>query len=173
MKRRIFLSALLLMGAGPALAEKLAFDHRLSPELSQVLEAGDPAMVSFNDANPRYLVDVIAVRGTSARDWTEALVIIARSPGRKVASVESWMEELRRESQRRCRGTYTVLARDPQSITFERQSVDCPPGYPPVGIYRVVQGKTSLFLLAAMAKDGISASSRAHWLALMESARLE
>ena len=173
MKRRILLSALLLLGAGPVLAEKLAFDHRLSPELNQVLEAGDPAMVSFNDANPHYLVDVIAVRGVSAKDWIEALVIIARSPGRKMASAESWMEELRRESQRRCKGTYTVLAQDSRSITFERQSTDCPPGYPPVGIYRVVQGKTSLFLLAVMAKDGISGSSREHWLALMESARLE
>lgn len=173
MKRRILLSALLLLGAGPVLAEKLAFDHRLSPELNQVLEAGDPAMVSFNDANPHYLVDVIAVSGASAKDWIEALVIIARSPGRKMASAESWMEELRRESQRRCKGTYTVLAQDSRSITFERQSTDCPPGYPPVGIYRVVQGKTSLFLLAVMAKDGISGSSREHWLALMESARLE
>jgi hypothetical protein len=68
------------------------------------------------------------------------------------------MEELRRESQRRCKGTYTVLAQDSRSITFERQSTDCPPGYPPVGIYRVVQGKTShlrQFTRALAGADGI------------------
>ena len=74
--RRIAMLLGLLLLAGPALAEKLVFDHRLSPALKAVLDSGDASMIDYNTANPRNVIDLIAVRGTSAKNWTEALVII-------------------------------------------------------------------------------------------------
>lgn len=173
MRLRLFSFALLLGIASPALADRLVFDHRLSPPLKAALDSGDPAMVSYDNANPHYVVDVIAVRGASARDWTEALVIIARSPDRKVATVSDWVGELQQDANRHCRAVFTPIAEDAISQTFERRSTGCPAGYPPVGLYRVVKGQTSLFLLAAMAKDDLAPPAREQWLALLRSAHLE
>jgi hypothetical protein len=163
----------LLLVAVPALAEKLTFDHRLSPPLKAVLDGGDAGMIDYNNANPRNVVDLIAVRGKSAHDWAEALVIIARTPDRKVASAAAWAVELQREAQGKCHSTFTELARDEMSVTFERRSTGCPEGYPPIALYRAIAGKRSLFLLAVLVKDDLSESSRSQWLALMSSAHLE
>lgn len=172
-KRRLAIFLGLLLVATPALADKLVFDHRLSPPLKAVLDGGDAGMIDYNNANPRNVVDVIAVRGKSAQDWTEALVIIARTPDRKVRSAADWTAELQREAQGKCTSTFTELARDEMSITYERRSVGCPAGYPPIALYRAVGGKKSLFLLAVLVKDDLSNSSRSQWLALMSSAHLE
>lgn len=99
----------LLLIATPALAEKLVFDHRLSPPLKAVLDSGDASMISYNASNPRNVVDLIAVRGKSASDWSEALVIIARTPDRKVRDAGEWIAELQREAQSKC-------ARDRKSV---------------------------------------------------------
>ena len=170
---RLALFAGLLLVAAPALAEKLVFDHRLSPPLKAVLDSGDAAMIDFNNANPRNVIDVIAVRGKSAQDWSEALVIIARTPDRKVNSAGGWAAELQREAQRKCSSTFTELARDEISITYERRSVGCPAGYPATALYRAIAGKHSMFMLAVLVKDNLSETSRQQWLALMSSAHLE
>ena len=173
LKRQIAAFIALLLLASPALAEKLVFDHRLSPPLKAVLDSGDAAMIDYNNANPRNVVDVIAVRGKSAQDWTEALVIIARTPDRKVRSAGDWTGQLQREAKAKCSSTFTELARDEISITFERRSAGCPAGYPPIALYRAIASKRSLFLLAVLVKDDLSESSRRQWLAMMSSARLE
>jgi len=173
MRARLILFALLLCPTAPAGAERLTFDHRLSPPLKAVLDSGDATKMSFNNDNPRYLVDVIAVRGASATEWIEALVIIARTADRKVNKAQDWVRELQREAGEHCRARFAPLAEDQNSVTFERRSSGCPPGFPPVGLYRVVQGKTSLFLLAALAKDGLDETARGKWLALLASAHLE
>ena len=173
LKPRLAVFLGLLLAAAPALGEKLTFDHRLSPPLKAVLDGGDAGMIDYNSANPRNVVDLIAVRGKSAQDWLEALVIIARTPDRKVASAAAWADELQREAQGKCASTFTELARDETSVTFERRSVGCPAGYPPIAIYRAIGGKRSLFLLAVLAKDDLSESSRSQWLAMMSSAHLE
>ena len=170
---RLALFAGLLLVAAPALAEKLVFDHRLSPPLKAVLDSGDAATIDFNNANPRNIIDVIAVRGKSAQDWSEALVIIARTPDRKVNSAGGWAAELQREAQRKCSSTFTELARDEISITYERRSVGCPAGYPVTALYRAIAGKHSLFMLAVLVKDDLNEKSRQQWLALMSSAHLE
>lgn len=170
--RSIVFLGLALMAA-PALADKLVFDHRLVPALKEVLDAGDPAMISYDDRNPRNLVDIIAVRGASAKDWQEAMVIIARMPDSKITSPATWLAQLQREANKKCPATFTMLAQDAVSITFERRSVNCPAGYPPVALYRVVQGKPSLFMLAAMSKTDFSSEARSQWLSLMASAHLE
>lgn len=172
-KRRLAIFLGLLLVGAPALADKLVFDHRLSPPLKAVLDGGDAGMIDYNNANPRNVVDVIAVRGKSARDWTEALVIIARTPDRKVGTAADWTAELQREARAKCNSTFTELARDEMSIMYERRSVGCPAGYPPVALYRLIGGKHSLFLLAVLVKDDLNETSRSQWLALMSSAHLE
>ena len=170
--RTLLLFFLALVGA-PVLADKLVFDHRLVPALKAVFDAGDPAMISYNDRNPRNVIDVIAVRGKSAQDWQEALIIIARLPDRKIATTGNWVAQLQRDAAKKCPGKFTVLAQDANSVTFEQRSTGCPPGYPPVALYRVVAGKPSLFLLAAITKTDFSPAARSEWLAMMASAHLE
>lgn len=173
MKLRLALLVTLLACAAPALADKLVFDHRLAPPLKAVLDAGDPAMIHFDDSNPANVVDIIAVRGKSAKDWTEALVIIARVPDKVITSPVDWLAQLKRDAAKRCQAEFTIIAQDAGSITFERVSTGCPKGYPVHALYRVVAGKSSLFLLAAMTKGSFAPGSREQWLALMGSAHLE
>ena len=170
---RAAIFAAIVFIAAPAFAEKLSFDYRLSPPLKSVLDSGDAAMIDYNATNPRNVVDLIAVRGTSAKEWTEALVIVARTPDGKVKNAADWAAELKRQAQAKCASTLTELARNEISLTLERRSTGCPSDYPSVALYRVVAGKRSLFLLAVLVKDDLSQSSRNQWLALMQSAHLE
>jgi len=170
-KLALFLSLALV--ASPALADKLTFDHRLVPALKEVLDSGDSAMIDYNAANPRNVVDTIAVRGKSAKDWQEALIIIARTPQGKVLTAADWVSELQREAAAKCTSTFTEIARDEQSVTYERRSIGCPAGYPPIGLYRAVGSKRSLFLLAVLVKDSLGETERGQWLALMSSAHIE
>lgn len=173
--RRLRLGAfLVLLGlASPAFAERLAFDHRLVPELKAVLDSGNGEMIEFNGSNPSYVTDVIAVRGRSARDWNEALVIIARAPGKKVRTATDWLEELRGDAQRRCNAEMKIVEQGEGTILFERQAPKCPGNYPRNALYLVVQGKSSLFLLAVLSRDDLSETSRSKWLALFRSAELK
>ena len=173
MKLHLIGFSALLLSAAPAFAEKLVFDHRLSPPLKAVFDSGDASMINYNNSDPRNVIDLIAVRGKSAADWTEALVIIARTPDRKVRNAADWTADLQREAKAKCAGTFTEIARDAVSVTLERHSVRCPAGYPPTAIYRAIGGKKSLFLLAVLVKDALSPAARAQWLAMMDSAHLE
>ncbi len=173
MKYRLaaLLGALLL--ASPANAERLKFDHRLSPALKAVFDANDPGMIDYNDSNPRYVTDLIAIEGRSAQDWTEALLIVARTPDKKVRTVADWVAELQQESQKRCASTFRTIAADPGSATFERRSEGCRQGYPPTAVYRVVSGKRSLFLLGFMKKNELAEATRQQWLAVLASATID
>lgn len=173
MKFRLTAFAALLLVATPALAERLLFDHRLSPPLMATLAAKDPALISYNDKNPRYVTDLIVVRGRSASDWTEALLIVARTPDRKVRTAADWLAELRAEAAKRCASDITVLAEDATSALFERHSTGCKGDYPPVAMYRVVAGPRSLFMLAVLSRADLSDESRGQWQALLQSARIE
>lgn len=170
---KIALALCALGWAGQAQADKLVFDHRLAPALKAVLEAGDPAMVAYDSSNPRNLVDTIAVRGNSAKDWQEALVIVSRTPDSKIRTAAQWRAALERETTARCPGAFDVLAQDSESITFERRSSGCPSGYPVRAIYRVFASKKALFMLAVLAKDDIAAPAREAWLAMLASGRIE
>ena len=173
MKLRIaaLLGAVLL--ASPLQAERLKFDHRLSPQLKAVFDSGDSGMIDFNDKNPRYVTDLIAIQGKSAKDWTEALLIVARTPDKKVRTVAAWVAELQTEGQRRCASTFRTLTEDASSITFERRSTGCAAGYPPVALYRVVAGKQSLFLLGFLHKQQPSAQVEQQWQAVLASAAID
>ncbi len=165
------LGALLL--ASPVHAERLKFDHRLAPQLKAVFDANDPGMIDFNDKNPRYVTDLIAIEGKSAQDWTEALLIVARTPDKKVRTVADWVAELQGEGQRRCASTFRTVTADARSTTFERRSTGCQPGYPPVALYQVVAGQRSLFLLGFLHKGEPSALVQQQWRAVLASAAIE
>lgn len=159
--------------AAPALADKLTFDHRLYPPLQQVLDSGRDDLINYNDKNPAYVTDLIVVRGTSLKSWTEAMIIIARKPDAKVPTQVEWTAELKRQAEAKCPSEFTTIAQDDNSITLERRSRSCPADYPSSALYRIVKGQTSLFLLGAMNRDGFSAEARSGWLALFGSARPE
>lgn len=173
--RRLRLGAFLalLALAGPAWAEKLSFDHRLVPALKAALDSGNAAMIDYDGSNPRYITDVIAVRGRSAKDWDEALVIIARAPGAKVRTAAQWLDELRGDARRRCGVDLAVLSQDARTILAERRADKCPGSYPRNAIYLIVQGKGSLFMLAVLSRDDLDAASRGQWLAMLQSAHIE
>ena len=173
MKLRQFTALACLACASPALADKLVFDHRLNPALTQALDSGRRDLILFNDKNPAYVTDLIVVRGQSVKDWTEAMVIIARKPGEKVPGPAEWLTELKGQAAQQCQSEFAVLAEDENSLTLERRSSGCPANYPANAIYRIVKGKPSLFLLGAMSKDGFTADARKAWLALFASAHLE
>lgn len=166
-------AALLVLLATPAHAEKLTFDHRLYPPLKAVLDSGDATKVDYNAANPRYVVDRIAVRGASASDWQEALEIIARTPAKGMTSAADWLAELRARAARTCPAAIAILAEDAASVTAERQAPSCTDDRAPFALYRAVAGKRSLFLLAVLSKQPLDASARAQWLALLASAHIE
>ncbi|MEO7247006.1 MAG: hypothetical protein ABIW31_01010 [Novosphingobium sp.] len=163
--------ALLLSSA--ANAEKLVFDHRLYPALKQVLDDNRGEMVLYDASNPRYVIDRIAVAGKSAKKWSEALEIIARTPTAKVKTAADWMAELRAQADRRCRNEIAVIVQDDASITYERRSQQCPAERAPVAIYRVIAGKRSLFLLAVLSKSELGDAQRRQWLELLASAHLD
>lgn len=163
----------LALCSAPAMAEKLLFDHRLYQPLMEVFESGRDDLIQFNAKNPAYVVDLIVVRGKSVRDWTEAMIIIARTPGPKVRDAGQWKAELELQAQKECPSQFSILSQDEVSITFERRSTGCRSDYPANAIYRIVRGQKSLFLLGVMSKDGFTADARNGWLALLGSARLE
>ena len=173
MKLRRFLALALVACSAPAAAERLQFDHRLYPPLEHVLESGDKAMIDFNADNPQRLVDLIAINGTSTRDWTEAMEIVAITRPRKIATAQAWMEQLQQQARAQCRASFTVLAHDADSVTFERRSPDCPALRSNLGIYRLVAGKRSWFALSVLVKGELDPAARAQWLALLASAHLD
>lgn len=172
MRLRYFLALALLGIATPALADKLVFDHRIYQPLKEAFESGNADLIAFNDKNPAYVTDLVVVRGKSTKNWTEAMIIIARKADAKVPSAAEWLAELQRQADAQCPSQFTILAQDEGSITLERQSRSCPANYPQSALYRIVQGKPSLFLLGAMSKDGFTPEARKAWLALFASARL-
>ena len=170
----IGLSALMaLVFAAPASAERLHFDHRLYPPLKAIFDQGRQDMIYFNNSDPKYVVDRIAVQGKSADDWTEALAIIARSPSRVVKNADDWMAEIRAQSAKACPSQFEILARDTNSITFSRRSTGCAADKVQFALYRIVAGKRSLFLLNPTLRGDMNEAMRRQWMELLQSARLE
>lgn len=175
---RKLIALLLLLIAMPAHAERLQFDHRLSPPLQKVLDEGRSEMVQFDGSDPTRLVDLIAVRGESATKWQEALQIVSIPKQKKIDGAQGWMAQIEsgirsRSASASCKAEFAVLAQDENSVTFERRSPGCGADSISYGLYRLVTGKRSWFQLAVLAKDGVSPEAKAQWLALLASAHLE
>jgi hypothetical protein len=168
-----FALLLLLVPAAPLAAERLNFDHRLYPPLKAVFDNNRQDMIYFNDADPKYVVDRIAVQGKSADDWIEALNIIARSPSKIVKNTDDWLAEIRTQSENVCLSKFEILSRDGNSITFSRRATNCGADKVQFSLYRIVAGKRSLFMLHAIYREDMTDAVRQQWLELLQSARLE
>jgi hypothetical protein len=167
-----FVLALISFSA-PAFAERLHFDHRLYPELKAVFDKNQSEMIAYDNRNPSYVVDRIAVQGKSASSWTEALDIIARAPTKDVATVNDWRREIELKVSKACASTFETIASDNFSITFSRRSINCGADKVQVALYRIVKGPKSLFLLNPIYRGDMDEAMRQKWLALLASARLE
>jgi hypothetical protein len=168
-----FLFLCLLVIASPAAAERLQFDHRLYPPLKDVLAAGNKEMTAFDNSDPKYVVDRIAIQGRSAQQWTEAIDIVARVPAKGVTTADDWFAEIKKKAEKVCSSRFTELARDTNSITFSRQSSNCGTDKVQTALYRIVTGNRNLFLLNAIYRGEMAPGQRAQWLELLASARLE
>jgi hypothetical protein len=166
------LLALALLSA-PLAAERLHFDHRLYPALKAVFDEKRDEMIAYDNRNPAYVIDRIAVQGKSASNWTEALDIIARTPTKDVATVDDWRGEIEQKVRKACASTFETVARDDFSITFSRRSTNCGADKVQVALYRIVKGPKSLFLLNPIFRGEMDDMMRQQWLALLASARLE
>jgi hypothetical protein len=168
-----YLAPLLMLAMpGAAYAEKLTFDHRIYPPLKTVLDSGRTEMIRFNDSNPKYVTDRIAVQGSSVDRWTEALDIIVRVRKSKMNSAGAWAGQIQQAARTLCASTFTTIAEEAQSITFERHSSGCPAGTALTGLYRIVAGKKSLFLMNPLAMGQLSEAARGQWLELLRSAHI-
>lgn len=170
---RLLIFSSILCLSNPAYAERLVFDHRLYPPLRQVLDSGEGDKVLYDASNPKYVIDRIIIRGDSAREWTELVEIVARTPGRGMRNADDWAAELRHRADKACPNRITEVARDANSLTLERRNDPCPAEAAPFALYRIVAGKRSLFLLAVISKAALGEQQRREWLALLASAHLE
>lgn len=170
--RQAILLALPLLAATPAHAERMLFDHRLDPRIGAVLDSGRKEMVLFDESDPAYLYDRIAIQGSSADNWIEALEIIVRTPGKAVRSPSDWVQQISTTSAAACPSQVISLARDESSLTFLRQSPACADNPAETALYRIVAGRKSLFLLGARYKGEMSSATRDRWLSVLASARV-
>lgn len=171
--RKAILFALPLVAiASPARAERMLFDHQIDPRIGEVLDSGRKEMILFDESNPAYVYDRIAIQGTSAENWTEALEIIVRTPGKAVRSPGDWVQQISATSAAACPSQVTSLARDESSLTFVRQSPACADSPAETALYRIVAGRKSLFLLGARFKGEMPAATRDRWLNVLASARI-
>lgn len=167
------MAAAFLLTTTPARADKLTFDHRLYPALKESLDRNDPEVIAYDASNPRYVVDLILIKGASTRNWDEALQIIARSPTRKVSSVQEWRAEIDSKVPRGCAAEAKTIASDVADTMFERAYGDCPGQVPRLTMTRIMKGKRSLFLLSFMSRSLPDEETRRQWIALLQSAHID
>jgi hypothetical protein len=173
MKWSLLTPLLAITLASPALAEKLTFDHRTYPPLEAMLDSGRSEMIRFDNSNPKLVIDRIAIQGTSVDHWTEALDIIVRARGGKFRTTADWVKDIQQQSQKLCPSTFTTIAEDARSLTFERHSTGCPSSVAPSALYRIVAGNKSLFMLNALTMGELTEAARQQWLTLLASAHLD
>ncbi len=172
--KKLCLAVLLLCGVtAPAFAERLHFDHRLYPPLKAVFDNNRNEMISYDNSNPKYVIDRIAIKGKSVSDWTEALDIIVRAPSRDVQTADDWFAEIKAKTGKACASQFEVIAKEEGSITFSRRSTNCGADKVQSALYRIVKGKKSLFLLNAINRADMDEQTQQQWMALLNSARLE
>lgn len=171
--RAAILFVLSMLASSPAHAEKLLFDHQLYPQIGAVLDSGRKEMVIFDDRNPKYVFDRIAIQGTSAENWTEALEIIVRTPEKSVKSPSDWVHLIGAATTASCASQITPIAEDKTSLTFMRQAPACAGAPAETALYRIVAGRKSLFLLGARYKGEMDQAMRERWLSVLASARIE
>lgn len=171
-RQAILVALPLLAVASPARAERMLFDHQLDPRIGAVLDSGRQEMVLYDASNPAYVYDRIAIQGSSAESWTEAIEIIVRTPGKDVRSPRDWVRQIAATSAAACPSAVTPIAQDETSLTFRRQSPACGASPAETALYRIVAGRKSLFLLGARYKGEMAAPVQTRWLSVLATARV-
>ena len=173
MKYSLLALCSILALASPAIAERLNFDHRLYPPLKAVFDDDRDEMITYDNSNPKYVIDRIAIQGKSATDWTEALDIIARTASRDVKTADDWFKEIQAKTGKSCDSEFAIIAQDENSITFSRRSTQCGKDKVQTALYRIVAGERSLFLLNAIYRAEMDETMKQKWLSVFDSARLQ
>ena len=169
----LVLATLGALSATAAKAERLDIDHRIYAPLYAAMESPHDGTVFFQASPSGRVLDRILVAGTSAeRDWSEALelVVIPRKGEQKTP--QAWLAAFRPERESICPANLTPLGEDQNSVTFALESSACNAGTPLSGLYRVVYGRRSVYVVGAKYKGTMSPAQRAQWLAVLQSARL-
>ena len=174
MKQALALGAVLLTcAATPARAERLDIDHRLYSPLHAVMENAQDGAVYYDASQPGRVFDRIMVRGTSAAgDWTEALEILVVRRAAQLKTPQDWVASFRPDAESACPARVSNLAGDASSMTFALDAPACAGGPALTGLYRVVLGRKSVYVVSAKQKGAMSATQREQWLALLGSAKL-
>lgn len=162
--------ALLASAAG---AERLDLDHRLYPPLHEAMEHPHQGTVFFDANTPGRVFDRIVVTGTSAEhDWTEALELLVTPRKTPRLTPQAWLAGFRPDRESLCPAQITPIGQDENSLTFALEASACPQGPGLSGLYRVVVGRKTVYLVSAKLKGTMSPSQREQWLAVLQSARL-
>ncbi|MBC2660652.1 hypothetical protein H7F50_02730 [Novosphingobium flavum] len=170
---RPLLALIGLMTAAAAQAERLDIDHRLYAPLHAAMEQPHEGSIFYQASPSGRQFDRILVNGTSAEhDWTEALelVVVPRKGERKPP--QEWFAAFQAASESTCPANVTVLGEDESSITFSLDAPPCSTGTPLSGLYRVIYGRKTVYVVSAKLKGQMPADQRQQWLGLLNSAKL-
>lgn len=170
---RVFVWAMVLALAAPVAAEKLEMDHRLYPPLHAAMDSTAEETIYFDARTPGRVFDRVLINGRSAeRDWTEALEITVLRRDKRLKDPAEWYRSFRAGDESTCPAEARELGRDRVSVTFAVEAPACATGPGLTGLYRVVLGAKSVYLVSAKVKGPMAAEPRAQWLAVLASAHL-
>ena len=173
MAARPMVVACALLSAGMAQAERLDIDHRLYAPLHAAIEQPREGSVFYQASPSGRQFDRILVHGTSAEhDWTEALELVVTPRKSERKTPQEWLAAFQTASESSCPANVTLLDEDDSSITFSLDAPPCSTGTPLSGLYRVIYGRKTVYVVSAKLKGQMRAEQRQQWLGLLNSAKL-
>ena len=162
-----------LLAATSAQAERLDIDHRLYAPLHAAMEQPHDGTVFYQASPSGAVFDRILIAGTSAQsDWTEALELVTVPRKGQARTPQDWLAAFRPQRESACPARVSVLGQDETSLTFALDAPVCAAGPPLTGLYRVIYGRRTIYLVGAKLKGAMSPAQREQWLALLGSAHL-
>ena len=156
--------------------QTLTWSYQHYPALAELVEAlkkdqRQEAMYVENKEPVSYLQRFV-IDGTSATDWKEAVEVVNVRKDKEARTPTDWYQRFQRQGNASCPSTWTLIAHDKISITFQRDSAACPPHVAQTGLYRVLYGKQDVFALIATYKGALPDEKRRIMLAMLASAAL-
>jgi len=155
-----------------AQAERLEWDDSAIPVLKAITTERDPLILTKGKAG-EYLLTRIIIDGSSAEDWTESLEITNTKQKGQPKDVIEWYEMFKLQGEDNCDSDWNILEESEESMMFERHSSICPPLEAQQALYRVLFGKTNVYLLCATSKGGMDAETRDSWIGVFQSAEIQ
>ncbi|MDE2619355.1 MAG: hypothetical protein KGL54_04240 [Sphingomonadales bacterium] len=169
----LLLAAPALLAASAAQAERLDIDHRLYAPLHAAMEQPHDGTVFYQASPSGAVFDRILITGTSAQnDWTEALELVTVPRKSQAKTPQAWLAGFRPQQESNCPARISVIGEDEISLTFSLDAPACAGGQPLNGLYRVIYGRKTVYLVGAKLKGAMSPAQSEQWLALLASAHL-